>query len=167
MSSARSNNDYLLVADTGPLLALARIDQLGLLSKLFNHVQVTQAVFDECLAKPERRDAILVSDAYDQKLFSVANNPEVSSRFAGLDAGESTTLELALKLNAMSLIDEAKGRSIAKRNNIKIIGSAGILLLAKRRGLITEVMPLVESLRESGYHLGVALVKNLKELANE
>jgi predicted nucleic acid-binding protein len=54
-----SNNltNQLLVADTSPLLALARIDFLESLSHLFSSVFVTQTVLNECLIKPARQDA--------------------------------------------------------------------------------------------------------------
>ena len=55
-----------------------------------------------------------------------------------LDKGEASSIALALEIkDSMLIIDETKGRRIAKSYNIDIIGTIGILLLADNRGLIS------------------------------
>ncbi|WP_347989514.1 hypothetical protein [Methylomonas sp. AM2-LC] len=39
----------VIIADAGPLIALAKVDHLQLLPQLFIHVTITQFVAEECL----------------------------------------------------------------------------------------------------------------------
>ncbi|MCT7983462.1 DUF3368 domain-containing protein [Laspinema sp. A4] len=64
-----------------------------------------------------------------------------------LDPGEAEAIALARELNAdRLLIDERKGRAVASRLGIKLTGVLGILIVAKRRELITEIKPLIDEL---------------------
>lgn len=61
--------------------------------------------------------------------------------------GEAEAITLALELNAeLLIIDESPGRAITRQYGIKITGVLGVLLEAKRRGLIVAVKPLMEQL---------------------
>ena len=166
MNSTDSSNT-LLIADTGPLLALARIAQLPLLKQLFNEVKVTHAVFSEYQAKPDRDDAIAVQAALNSGVFTLIADPIVITKFSPLDFGEQTALQSALILKASVLMDEAKGRKVAKANHIHVIVTIGILLLAKKRGLVATVAPLLAALDASGYRLSPTLIQQAKELSNE
>lgn len=57
----------VVVADSGPLIALGRLDLLDLLAHLFEEVQVAQAVLTECLARPELADARRIQAAADKR----------------------------------------------------------------------------------------------------
>ena len=63
-----------------------------------------------------------------------------------VDLGEAEAITLALETDAPLLIDDLKGRRVARRMSVKIIGSLGVLALAKNRGLIGSVKPYVERL---------------------
>ena len=167
MSSKPIANNSLLIADTGPLLALARIGQLALLAKLYSNIVVTQAVFDECQAKPARLDALAVKAAYDIKLFVLVEDPKIPTSLSSLDLGEQTVLAAAKQRNATALIDESKGRKVAKARQIPVVGTVGILLLAKKHGLIAAIKPFLMSLLDSGYRLSPALLTKAMVLANE
>ena len=85
-----------------------------------------------------------------------------------LGMGESEAMTLYLEKNAdFLLIDERKGRKIASYNNINTVGSLGILLMAKQKGLISAVKPLLNSLQQSNTRISDALYKKTLELAEE
>jgi hypothetical protein len=65
------------------------------------------------------------------------------------------------------LIDDQRGLNVTKINNIKTIGSLGVLLLAKQRGLIDNIAPLLSKLDNSDIYLSKQLITNVLELANE
>jgi predicted nucleic acid-binding protein len=67
----------------------------------------------------------------------------------------------------IAVIDDAAGRRTAQQLGIKVIGFAGLLLIAKKRGLIQSVSPLLISARQEGYWLSDELLKAVKSLANE
>ncbi len=165
--SLKAGKNNHLVADTGPLLALARIQFLPILSQLFTPCWLTETIFAECTAKPESGDAIAVSRALQHHHLQLAADPVPRRAFASLDMGESTALELAVRQGATILLDERRGREAAKSYGLTLIGTAGVVLLAKRQGLVSEVMPTIQHLEKSGYYLGELLMKQIRELANE
>jgi predicted nucleic acid-binding protein len=164
-----SNNltNQLLVADTSPLLALARIDFLESLSNLFSSVCVTQTVLNECLMKPTRKDAKSIQIAITQNWLIPVSDPQVRESLSHLDRGEQTALEYALNSSATVLIDEHLGRLAAKAHQLNVIGTLGILLLAKRKGWIPAIKPKLNELVASGYFLSDKLIAEILEVANE
>lgn len=167
MSSPNSKSKPLLIADAGPLLALARIKQVHLLSALFSKVEVTQTVWKETQAKPELHDARTLCMATEQGLLTIIPDPPHSKLFNSLDAGERSTLQAALAGQATVFLDEVKGRAQAKAHSIPVIGCLGVLLLAKEKGMLDMVMPCVEALELTGYRFSSRLIERTRKLANE
>lgn len=86
-----------------------------------------------------------------------------------LDAGETEAIALAMELGAdLVLMDERKGTQAARLLGLATIGVLGVLLEAKRRGLIQHVLPHVDRL-VSELHFFVApdVRTRLAELADE
>lgn len=161
-----STTSSVLVADTGPLLALARINQCPLLGKLFRECRVTASVVDECLAKPEHTDAQRIQQALGNGLLKAVPDPRIRQALQVLDAGEQTAIELALSDNLVLLIDEKRGRAIAKAQGATIVGTIGILLLAKKAGLIREIKSLLTVLGHQ-YYFSKTLIQYALDIANE
>lgn len=65
------------------------------------------------------------------------------------------------------LIDDLKGRKYAKIEGLRIIGSMGLLVEAKKRGFITEIKPIIEILLKNDIRLGDALIEQVLKIANE
>lgn len=85
-----------------------------------------------------------------------------------LDAGESETIVLALKLEAdVVLMDEARGRCIAAARGMPLTGTLGTLLLAKRKRLIERVEPLLADLAAQGFRMSGALYRHILQEAGE
>jgi hypothetical protein len=79
---------------------------------------------------------------------------------ARLGAGESEAISLALELRADRLfVDEKAARHLAAALGLNVIGTLGVLLAAKRKGLIPVVRPLVEALLESSFWISPQLVE--------
>jgi predicted nucleic acid-binding protein len=84
------------------------------------------------------------------------------------DAGETQAMVLYKQISADKLfIDDQRGRNVAKLNHINTIGSLGVLLVAKQRGLISEIAPLLLQLEKSDIYLSKQLIATVLELANE
>ena len=128
----------LLVTDTTCLIALDRIDRLGILPLLYDPVVAPPAVLREFGQRPtwlheERPD----------------DDAGVVALRARLDAGEVEAIVLAQRLpGAVLLIDEARGRRVAVELGLRIIGTAGVLLGAKRARLVPRLKPLLDELRD-------------------
>jgi predicted nucleic acid-binding protein len=158
-----------VVCDTGPLIALAKVDQLQLLEQLFGEVDIPQAVHRELLAKsgPEtaRLDKALASFVQVKRLpdFPVA----VKSATLRLAPGEQQAIALAYELRALLVMDERLERAAGRRLGLSVTGSAGVLITAKERGLVSAVRPLLDGIRQRGYWLSDELVDAAARLAHE
>ena len=85
-----------------------------------------------------------------------------------VDAGEAESIQLALEQKAdILIIDDLKGRKIAKRRKVRIIGTGGVLIAANRKGLLDKVAPIINELAAEGYRLAPDLCQRLLELADE
>lgn len=97
--------------------------------------------------------------------FSLNEKDDILSK---LDIGEASAILLYQTLNAdYLLIDEKKGRAICQQLNVNIVGSLGILLLAKQQGLIDELKPLIVQLENSPVFFDKKLLQKVLELAGE
>jgi uncharacterized protein len=131
----------IVVSDTSPITGLLRIGKSSLLFKLFGEVVIPEAVRDELLRFHTSLPAEL-------KVRSVQNAPK---SLKGLDRGETEAIVLAKELRAdFLLMDEKDGRAVAIEEGLRPIGLAGIVIAAKKAGLITSATDLIEELRTSG-----------------
>lgn len=157
----------LLAADAGPLIALARIEGLAWLPELFERVLVADSVVMECLAEPEREEHAAIRHALAQGwLQRVAHRP-VPNFHEGLGAGESETLHCAIERGCRVLLDDRLARRVALQLGLPVVGTLGVLIAAKRRGLLDNVRPSLQRLRASGYFLSDAVFAEALRLAGE
>jgi predicted nucleic acid-binding protein len=78
-----------------------------------------------------------------------------------IDLGEAEAITLATELNAnLLIIDERIGFKIAISQNLTCTGTLGILSMAKKRGLIEKVKPLVDELQTKGLWYSEKLINN-------
>lgn len=147
-----------VVADTSPLIALAQVDQLSLLEKLFGEVLVPPAVV---------REVGLSLPGFVRELKLSRPIPAAVLR-ASLDPGESEALSLALEIGANRLIlDERPARHVAQGLGLPIIGVLGVLLAAKQKGLIPAVRPILDALVKNRFRLTPDLYEWLLTEAGE
>lgn len=147
----------IIVADASPLVALALCDCLDVLGALFGEIKVSQAVFDEAISKG-KPGAQKLEDYLSDKVSTLSLDEYILGDTT-LDRGELTSIALYKKLGAdYLLIDEKAGRRIAKLNNVEIIGSLGVLILARKKGIIPLLSPYVEILRRSKVHFSENLL---------
>ena len=158
---AMSTPSSLVVSNTGPLIALDACNQLELLRSLYTRVVVPEEVERELArgggtALPSGLTA--AHCAWIEVL--PLSNPPSPALIARLDAGEAAVITLALELGASAvLMDERRGLKAARDAGLGAVGSVGILMLAKRRGLLTEVKPHLYRMNSSGIHLSARLIE--------
>jgi len=160
----------IVVADAGPLIAFGRLRRIDVLAHVFERIVVPRAVFEETQFHPDLPDAEAIVSARDSGLFVVENSsPDMGSLPPDVELGEGEAVAIALAAERGHgvLIDEKLGRAVAKVLNLKVIGTVGVLLIARRRNLIPAVKPLLEGLKTSGQRLSDELIQEALRLAGE
>jgi predicted nucleic acid-binding protein len=84
-----------------------------------------------------------------------------------LDQGEADVLSLAHQRRLRVLMDEKKGRMVAQRLGVPVVGTLGVLIRAKRLRIIKAVHPIIEQMVEHGYRISPPLIKETLRLARE
>lgn len=151
----------VVVADSSPLISLSSIGQLELLRLLFRYVTVPPAVWTEVVGTgaPRRPGA---DDVATAQWIIRADAPPLDATVAGLGAGEAEAIVLARSIErALLLVDDAAARRRAHTFGIDYMGTVGVLRLAKVRGHVGALQPIVESLLAHGFRLDDAVVERL------
>jgi hypothetical protein len=157
-----------IVCDAGPLIALAEIQMLSLLQRLYSRVLLAEAVYRELTAsKRFSRKAALFDLPWLER--RSAGDPPDPLLSAELGPGEAETITLAVRTGAERvLIDERKGRRFAEVvYHLKVTGTGGILFAAKRAGLVNHVRPLMHQMRANGYFLSSRLIEAVCQAAGQ
>ena len=162
----------LVVADASPLILLGRLGLLDLLPRLFERVLTPREVFQEVAGREEGlpgsravREAewleVVDGDSEAQEALQVTLRGE-------LDLGEAAAIALASSRGAdLVLIDERQGRRIARNLGLEVKGTIGILLQARRLGLVHRLEPVLERLQEAGAWIKEDLLRAILEAAGE
>ena len=144
----------IIVSDTSCLIALSNIGSVNLLRDLYTEVIITPEVEDEF--GDTLPDWIIVEKVKNSEL-----QDEIGLK---LDKGEASSIALAIEMKeSVLIIDELKGRTVAKSFNVEIIGTIWIIILANKRGLLMDVMSTIQNLVNNGFRLSDKLLKNLDE----
>ena len=161
--------ERLVVADASPLIGLATAEGFHLLRGLFGEIAVTARVRDEVLAGGDLPGASELAHAIRDGWIRVEPQPLDPTEFPDLDAGEATTLALAVAHGGpcLVLMDESLGRAHARAQGLNVTGLAGILLAARDADLVDAVRSFLERLKKSSFRLSQAVVRGILERAGE
>lgn len=157
----------IVIADSSPLIALAVIDKLDMLEKLYQEFYVPAAVFEE-VAQAEKPFAKELKLFLHGKIKNVENKLAVAMLSNDIGAGEAEAIVLALEQRpSVVLIDDLKARRFAKMNNLDVIGTMGILLKAKKDGLVSEIKPLIATLLLNEIRISAKIIEMTLQAAGE
>lgn len=160
----------IVVSDASPLIALAAVGRLELLHRLYGEVLIPEAVYREVTTSaPHAIGAEEVKAAEWIRVQPVRERTLVVALSLELDAGEAAAIALAVESGAdLLLMDERRGRLAAVRLGTHVIGVLGVLIEAKKTGMLPEVRPLLDALeRNAGFHIGAALYRRVLSAAGE
>jgi predicted nucleic acid-binding protein len=151
--------------NTSPIIALTRVGQLPLLERLFERILAPFDVYAELDAKVGAPEPAALRALANLDL--VPRIPGVAE-IPGLHLGESQAIAVAVARRAdRVLLDERRARQAAAALGVRPVGTVGILLEARRRGLIPAVRPLLDRLVAAGFHLHPALIERVLADAGE
>lgn len=156
----------IIVADSSALIALATCDALQLLVELFDSVVVPKKVYEECIIEDKNQASILKDFLLDKVDERISNYPLQLPTNLGMGETEAMLLYFELKADYL-LMDDNRARKAAKLNQINVIGSLGLLLIAKQAGKIDRVSSYLDKLAKSNLYIDTELLMKVRQLANE
>lgn len=145
------------VSDTSCLILFYKIGELELLKNVFGNILVTETVSKEFKKElPKWVEVVLPQSNLHKGISSV------------LDPGEATSIALAAEYdNSLLIIDEVKGRKIAREMGVQITGTLGVLVIAKEKGYIKAVKPIIKKMEKTNFRVSDTLLKKVLEKVNE
>ena len=160
-----------IVSNTGPIIGLAKIGRLHLLKALAEEVRIPPFVHRELFGKTgteTREIEKALNDFIRVVAVSVSETSEVAV-LNDLDEGERQAVGLASAMgkDVLLLMDDHAGRRAARKLGVSVTGLLGLVLLAKEKGLVNRVVPLIEKLREAGYWISDEVAEAARKLAGE
>lgn len=148
------------VVNASPMIVLAKVGHLDLLLRLSDVLIIPAAVAAEIVAAPDTDPARIAMVAGWKQPASEVTIPDVVLEWS-LGAGESSVLAHALEaFTATAVLDDLAARRAAAALGIPVIGTLGIILRAKVRGLIPEARSVIERVRAAGLYLPVSIIES-------
>jgi predicted nucleic acid-binding protein len=153
----------IVVADTSPLNYLVLIGHIEILRYFYQRIMVPPFVWQELqdINTPDLVRSWSVRPPVWLELQPLKNPPDSSLNF--LDRGEREAIALALELGADRLMaDETLAREEARRRNVSVIGTLGVLRNAARANLL--VLPeALSKLQQTNFYVAPELIRSLLE----
>ncbi|WP_414755314.1 DUF3368 domain-containing protein [Anabaena sp. CCY 9910] len=155
-----------VIVNSSPLIVLLKSQQAQLIPQLFTEILVPSGVIEEITTKNDTASKLLPSISWIQTVEVKIIVPEVAAWDLG--KGESQVLSLALQNSEFAaIVDDRAARRCGQALGITTIGTGGLLILAKRPGLIASISPAIQALRDADLWLSDTLVELLKQQAGE
>lgn len=158
-----------VVCNATPLINFAAINRLDVLQAVFGQIVIPQAVYNETTGSAFRSSQFVlqaISSGWLQvrPVFSIALSIPLE-----LDIGEREAIALALETGEEQiLLDEREARQVAQSIGLQVMGTLGILLLAKNNQIISQVQPLLNAMIDiSQYWVSTTLYQQVLRQAGE
>lgn len=153
--------------NASPLILLSRTGQLDLLRLAAAKVWVPEAVRLEIGVKGPA-DPVVKALATNEWLMPCLDRvvpDEIQAR--NLGAGEASVLAAAMAASATAVLDDLGARRFAESAGLRLVGTLGLVLRAKRRGVLKLVRPVLDSLLANGLYLSPAGAREILRLSGE
>lgn len=157
-----------VVVDASPLIVLYKAGLAELLPRLFSKIIVPEAVWNEVLAGGANDVA---ARSIGQSTW-ITHEPvaEISSTITAWDLGigESSVIAIAARdASTRAILDDRQARNLARTLGVRILGTGGVLVLARKRGLIDSLKTEIDKIVAAGCWLSPELIQLLLEEAGE
>ncbi|MBM3889882.1 MAG: DUF3368 domain-containing protein [Verrucomicrobia bacterium] len=146
--------ERIVLCDASPLVYLHRIQCLDLLERLYGRVIVPAAVAAEIRRGLQLGHACPRLESLSWVRVQSLPKNVFPLTVPDLGPGEAELIALArMEPGSLAILDDTLARQVAKLNGVKVTGTAGVLLRAKQRGLITSVSERLNQLLAEGFWL--------------
>lgn len=155
-----------VIVNSTPVIGLANIGKLDVLRQMYGAITIPQAVFDEIKSPSVQRQVNANRDWI--RVEQISDTSQKQMYRAKLHAGEVEVMILAQEKKAdLVILDDNAAKKTAKFLGLRVIGTLGILVLAKKRGYIKEVSPVLDALKRDGFFVSDDLCDLVLRQADE
>ncbi len=158
-----------LIVNASPLIFLSRVNGIGWLTGLSReNVMIPQSVVAELL-KGADGDTIMNKIEKNDRFTLIEDiMPPVMISAWDLGAGETQVLSSSLRqIGSVAVLDDRAARQCGLSLNIPVVGTIGVIIEAKRRGLVLTARPVIEDLLGDGLYLSPLIVNEVLKKINE
>lgn len=157
----------LWAVNASPLIVLEKINQIDLLVNVPDTLVIPQGVVDELNMGPQNDSVRVWIEANGKPFIRDATlNPVIQSWDLG--QGESHVLSWALaNQNYVAIIDDLAARKCAQTLSVPVAGTIGVILQAKKIGVIDKIKPLLNDLKKTGFRIAPNILDTALHLAKE
>ena len=156
------------VVDASPIILLAKTGHLDLLPASADELLIPKAVAEEIRQGPSDDPARAWLDTEGEKAVeSTGPVPETVAAW-DLGRGESRVLSVGVRRPGWTaVVDDGAARRCGKGLDVPVLGTLGVLVVAKREGVFESVRPATRALRQAGLHVSDAVVEQVLRMAGE
>lgn len=155
----------MIVSNASPLIVLLKTKKLSILRDLFERVLIPTAVYEEITTKEYEKSIFNKLEWIETR--NVRDLEMVTFLEKLVGKGEAEAIVLARELTTTLLVDDAKARKYAELLGVEVVGTLGLLKMAKKRGLISSVKKIIDDMLTEGYYIEDRLVKDILEDVGE
>lgn len=150
--------ERVVISDASTVIGLLNIGNLALLQALYSRVEITSVVSQEI--GESLPTWFVINDDYSKDTYQ--------SMVPILDKGEASAIALALNYaNSLLIIDERKGRRQAMQLGLQVTGLVGIIVRAKKEGVIPSGKHILDKLMQTGFRLSSRIFQNALQAMDE
>jgi predicted nucleic acid-binding protein len=151
-----------IVCDSSTIIALERINHLWLLENLAEEILIPHAVSKEIKTKR----GINLPSCF--KVEEAKNKLYIKQNRKNLHIGEVEAIALAKEIKAdLIILDDRKARRFAEKEGLKVSGLLAMIIMAKEKGIIKNVKPVVDDLKKQNFFVGKDLYDEILKLSGE
>ena len=158
-----------VISNATPLINFASINRLDILQSVFDKIIIPQAVYQETTLLSFPQSQLIIQATHSDWLDVYDVTLQMNNLSSKLDTGEKEVIALAIEINERKvLLDEKEARRVAQEFGLQIIGTIGILLLAKNKQVIPKIAPLLDSMIDvAQYWVSQSLYQQVLKQAGE
>lgn len=157
-----------VIVNSTPMIILSKIGMLEVLHKMYGNVIIPQAVFDEVTVKDDSAcQSIKAMDWINVRRIASADDRKMYK--AKLHSGEVEVMILAQEIgdDVLTVIDDNAARKTARYLGIKVTGTVGVLMKARKLGYIDSVKKCITMMRRAGFYVGSELENMALDIVGE
>jgi len=154
----------IIVSNSGPLIALSKLNLLFILQDLFGEIVIPAEVWKEVVERGKgKAGSEAIEEAKWIKVQDVGDDLSVEVLCRNIDRGEAEAIILAKRINADILIlDEKIAREIAMAVGLKVVGSLALIYEGIKRGIVDQTLAeIIKKMRERNIWISDEVIEEI------